>query len=327
MIRRLTDRLLRLVIGRSYTCSQRLTVTVTRTVDGVRYRVPLMFGVGENNLTVGPMADQLVRLIRSVCRCSPGTIVDVGCNIGQFLKCCILADQHRAYVGFDVSLPCCFYVRRFIAENALADHSVLPIGLSDRPEVRQLLANVDFDVNASISPDAHYSGKLAPAGWVVTETGDRVLTQMGISEVALVKLDVEGHELEVLRGLENTLRLHRPFVIFEILVYAHLLAEISATGDDQRLGPVVEHRRSRAEQLERFLRERDYVLFHIKELGALAPAGTLDPGAASNLKEMDHLAVPREKLDAFVAACEVPILAEHAGSSGHDVDSISEGVH
>src|SRR5690606_10161829 len=45
--------------------------------------------------------------------------------------------------------------------------------------------------------------------------GDRFLEGRDTAPIRLVKIDVEGHEAEVLRGLEGTLAHHRPVVLFE----------------------------------------------------------------------------------------------------------------
>jgi FkbM family methyltransferase len=46
---------------------------------------------------------------------------------------------------------------------------------------------------------------------------DDVLKELGIARVDLIKIDVEGAELEVLRGLEETLRKESPRLIIEVL--------------------------------------------------------------------------------------------------------------
>ena len=38
----------------------------------------------------------------------------------------------------------------------------------------------------------------------------QVLPALGLSEIAMIKVDVAGGELEVLQGLERTLRTYRP---------------------------------------------------------------------------------------------------------------------
>lgn len=47
-------------------------------------------------------------------------------------------------------------------------------------------------------------------------TGDSYLEGKLRSKVALIKVDVEGHEMPVLRGLQKTISSQRPFVIYEM---------------------------------------------------------------------------------------------------------------
>lgn len=42
------------------------------------------------------------------------------------------------------------------------------------------------------------------------------MDKFNIERVALIKIDVEGHEIEVLKGGANTLRRSRPIVLVEI---------------------------------------------------------------------------------------------------------------
>ena len=50
---------------------------------------------------------------------------------------------------------------------------------------------------------------------VATTSVDRVVVDEGITRVALVKIDVEGGELDVLRGMTGTLRRHKPTLLVE----------------------------------------------------------------------------------------------------------------
>ena len=61
------------------------------------------------------------------------------------------------------------------------------------------------------------TGSLSPTGSieVLGRTGDKYLAEVGIAEVDMIKIDVEGHELEVLRGLKDTIRHCEPILIVE----------------------------------------------------------------------------------------------------------------
>ena len=48
-------------------------------------------------------------------------------------------------------------------------------------------------------------------------TGDAVASEHGLSDIDFLKIDVEGHETAVLRGLADVIRTQRPVIILELL--------------------------------------------------------------------------------------------------------------
>lgn len=61
------------------------------------------------------------------------------------------------------------------------------------------------------------------------------------------------------------------------------------------------HRRERALALTDFLREHDYLFYRILHDGRLQPLASLDPGNSCDPREADHLILPREHEQAFMA--------------------------
>lgn len=61
-----------------------------------------------------------------------------------------------------------------------------------------------------------YGRTLAGAGGIPTTTIDAYAAEMGIKRVGLIMLDLEGSELDVLRGAAAVLRRDTPAVIFEV---------------------------------------------------------------------------------------------------------------
>lgn len=302
MQHRLLDRVLLRLVRSSWTVSQRLTVSVPAVVEGQKLRIPLLYGAGLQNLHVADHDRPLARAVRAVFEYMPGTAVDVGCNIGHFMELCVLADRDRPYVGFDPSLECCFYVRRFIHENRLPHHTVFPVGLGLRAETADLHSDGPFDVCASFSRDAHLRGRFRQRSPMRIESGDALLPQLGIDSIALIKIDVEGLELDVLRGLEKTIARQRPFVIFEVLTYANLdhHSAVERYHDTADIRAVAGHRRRHAIALGEFFREHGYAIFKLCRNTELRRVEDLDPGEATDSAEMDHLAVPNEHVDRFL---------------------------
>lgn len=50
---------------------------------------------------------------------------------------------------------------------------------------------------------------------VTMRTGDSVVAELGIDDIALIKIDVDGYDVAVLRGLTETIVMHRPVIQFE----------------------------------------------------------------------------------------------------------------
>jgi hypothetical protein len=81
--------------------------------------------------------------------------------------------------------------------------------------------------------------------WMV----ENVLKEMGM-EVGIIKIDVEGAEMEVLKGMSETIRLFRPVIICEVL-YSYSEETVSVD-------------RLRREELSDFLKEAGYYMVQIQ---------------------------------------------------------------
>jgi hypothetical protein len=118
--------------------------------------------------------------------------------------------------------------------------------------------------------------------------GDDVVEALRIEAVAAIKIDTEGAELEVMRGLADTIGRFRPFVICEIL----------PVGDVTH--PAGRARLARQRAVQALLTDRDYVLFRLHADGALEQVA--DIGIHDDLALTNYLAVPASARNAVDAA-------------------------
>jgi FkbM family methyltransferase len=65
------------------------------------------------------------------------------------------------------------------------------------------------------------SGALKSVGAARICTVDQLVTEMSLPSVDFVKLDVDGHELSVLRGAAKTVEAYHPRIIMEMAPYCH----------------------------------------------------------------------------------------------------------
>lgn len=134
----------------------------------------------------------------------PGDVVyDVGANIGLFT--CLLAQAGGEVHAFEPDAVNRERLRENLALNGLEESvSVHRVGLSD--ENRSMRLAVE-SADGPIRPQAHVEPAAAQraadgSGTVVqVRRGDR----LGVRPPDVVKVDVEGHEVAVLRGLSGVL--------------------------------------------------------------------------------------------------------------------------
>lgn len=154
---------------------------------------------------------------RVALKIKPGAFVDVGANFGQTLVKKLAIDPLRPYIGFEPQVLACAFIENFLSSNRLDNHVVLPIALSDRSHTTMLGVSRPGDEAASIIDEFRPADFYTDHRYVQVARGDDVLQDIGITSVSLIKIDVEGAELEVLKGFSRTIASQRPFVVFEVL--------------------------------------------------------------------------------------------------------------
>ncbi|MFC6923584.1 FkbM family methyltransferase [Microbulbifer taiwanensis] len=234
-----------------------------------------------------------------------GVFVDVGANRGQTLGKLLSFDQNREYIGFEPQLDCCYFISEFIKENRLSTHTLLPVGLSNHSAVLQLLkrsSNVDSTASTieGFRPADFYTGRQS----IYVAKGDDVFSQMDLSDISIVKIDVEGGELEVIEGLQQVLRDHKPFVFFEVL--NHFLVVTGQKLDED----TIKFRTGRNQQMENLLREKGYRIFNILPDNKITEIARIEPKVSNDLRITDYVAVHHECFSRFVENYKGKIIAE-----------------
>jgi FkbM family methyltransferase len=136
--------------------------------------------------------------------------LDVGANLGNHSL--FLSDIFERVIAFEPNPLARSLLQINLEMNEVSNVEVRPVGLSDR----QGTATLEFD---PINLGAASTSALAKQRTVVRRStielvvGDEVIDQY--QPVEFVKVDVEGAEEAVLRGLEQTLRTHGPVVMME----------------------------------------------------------------------------------------------------------------
>lgn len=206
----------------------------------------------------------------------PGTFIDVGANVGQTLGKVLAVDPDRSYLGFEPQIGACHYIDRFIKDNGLTNALVLPLGLSESGGLKSFWSSGEADTMASLIQDGTDKSRSV----IMTQTGDDVLSDLEIDEVAAIKIDVEGSECSVLRGFQRTLSTIGPPIIFEVL------PNIAEDGFSDLPVEVAKANSDRASELHSYLSSHGYRIY------ALAASGEDSEVLAFELNDAARLAGP-----------------------------------
>lgn len=171
----------------------------------LRHQVPVKYWYGVVRKDIEPEMALLGSMIAS-----GDHVLDVGGNRGTYAY--RLWKLGARLDVFEPNPECASVLKSWAA--ALRDVNVHQVALSSRSGTAQLHVPVDehgveHDASASIEHPAEsnshdYEVPLKP------------LDSFGFADVALIKIDVEGHEASVIAGAEATLRASMPALIVEI---------------------------------------------------------------------------------------------------------------
>jgi FkbM family methyltransferase len=134
---------------------------------------------------------------------SPFILFDVGANDGAYLQSAlpILGTNARAW-SFEPQSACF----KILSHNFANDHRVVlrNLALSDRQEAKEIFYDAAGDTTASFHH--HTGGDLERCETVPGTTLDEICQSEGIDRIHFLKIDTEGHEMQVLRGAAGMLQ-------------------------------------------------------------------------------------------------------------------------
>ncbi len=139
----------------------------------------------------------------------PGTFVDVGANVGEIIL--DLASNPKVAKGYALE-PIQLCSQAILKSLALG-------GVDSKVSTLQTLCgekvgNADFKVSRHVSDSAIVHGDSISGG----ESAGMTTLDMCVTDVVgelVILADVEGYEVQVLRGARNLIESHRPLIVFE----------------------------------------------------------------------------------------------------------------
>jgi FkbM family methyltransferase len=181
--------------------------------------------VGSTLVNVPPSSDLerwqpnwMSDLLRRVLPLTHGVFVDVGVNRMQTFFDLRSVEPKREYIGFEPNPVCLQYAWEVVRQNPNFPSTIIPCALSDMSGVLDLWIHrgADFDSCATTVRDLRPERDLERVV-CASATADQILGGLKIGQVGLLKVDVEGGELSVMRGATQLLSTVRPIIVCEVL--------------------------------------------------------------------------------------------------------------
>lgn len=216
---------------------------------GLNLKIPIISGFGSGYLVVGDkwMSDCLSVFLQN----KAGMVIDIGVNIGLYLVNLRAIDEGREYLGFEPNSFCNFYTQELMRSNGFNNARVMPFALSDNRSIRAFFITRMGAKTGSLHDCAGLKSRGKYSFDVFTMPGDDFVQLINPKEICVFKIDVEGAELEVLRGLKSALQKYKPYIFCEIL---YLPASTH---------PTYEEKYMRLVELTSFLKEINYVILAV----------------------------------------------------------------
>ncbi len=151
-------------------------------------------------------------------------VIDIGANFGVMTLAFARACPAGRVLAFEPTHYAVGRLRRNFELNPdlAARVEVVQSFVSDRSDsTPDLVAYASWHVDGSTTGREHpvHLGTPHATDGVPSITLDECVASRNFDRIDLLKIDTDGHELEVLRGAHETIRKYRPVVIFEVGLY------------------------------------------------------------------------------------------------------------
>lgn len=184
---------------------------ITCTVSGVKVRGVNRAGHGVRALFVlGVDAEPEIALVLS--QLAPGDyFLDIGARIGAYaLPAARIVGQSGLVVAMEPDLQAASHMQFSARRNGLTNLVILSCGASDKTRVARLEAHGRPDARAVVASEASTLGQA-----IGLLTLDSLESLIPAGRLRAIKVDVEGHEMEVLRGARHLIARDHPLLVVE----------------------------------------------------------------------------------------------------------------
>lgn len=263
--------------------ARRLNFTLSKTLNGKSFRIPILGGLG------GAMRRHhepwMLKTLIDVEKHADGCFVDVGVNLGQTLLAMKSIRSGWEYIGFEPNPYCVFYAMNVVELNDLDDCTIYPFGIGASTGAMDLRLNSltggEGSIVAGFRAESEYKRKIK----VPIMGSESLPAEVLERKVGVLKVDVEGGELEVFRALVPVLEKSKPLVISELLPVGDANSERGS------------FRKKRQDAVLEIFKKLGYRIIRLHVDGRRELM--VDIADHSDIKLTNYLFVPEDKVSSF----------------------------
>jgi len=196
---------------------------------GLKYKGNLNNNIDANVFFYGAFEKPLLFFLRDTLNAliteTPKAIfMDIGANVGH--HSIFLSKFASQVLAFEPYPKVNMQFKQQIAHNNISNIQIFETGLSDRRETLNYYAPTGNNEGIGSFDESSIGKGNTSYGKLELQEGDQVIESDSWKNIKLIKIDVEGFEKKVIKGLSRTIEEERPVIVCEI-TYGQQLSLVS----------------------------------------------------------------------------------------------------
>ena len=182
---------------------------------GLRYKGNVKNQIDADVYFYGGFEKTMLFFLRDFIATAPGVFVDVGANVGNHS---LFMSLHAEHVhSFEPFPPVLDKMRSLVEINQLDNITIHEVALGDEVGVIPFYTPPEESLGGgSFLESVALKHGERPIVELSVVPGDVYFARHQIDRFSVIKVDVEGYEIPVLKGLESTLGKVRPLIVMEV---------------------------------------------------------------------------------------------------------------
>lgn len=178
---------------------------------GMKYRGNFNCFIDWSVFYYGAYAKDELRILEELINKARGsTILDIGANVGHHSL--FFSKFGKEVHSFEPFSEVSARLEQKIADNGLTNVHLHKVALGEKDEVKEFFPS-DTN-NTGTGSFVNRQSSREPVKLSIFN-GDSYLESNNITDIGFIKIDVEGFEIEVLKGLKQTIKKYQPIIFFE----------------------------------------------------------------------------------------------------------------